>query len=154
VQPTGQAGGRLVLSALPLRERYASSTQSHDVIFAVIVAAILLIACANVTNLALVRSLTQQRDLAIRAALGAGRARLQGEVLLQYGLLVTAAAVLGLFFAHALLGLLTTLPALQSLRPTGMEYRLDARALGVSVALSLFIALLLALLPLRLLRWS
>ena len=69
---------RMQLTAAPLRERYAASTQSHDLIFGAVVACVLLIACANLANLVLVRTLQQQRELAIRSALGEGSVRSPG----------------------------------------------------------------------------
>lgn len=138
-------GGKVTmrLEASPLRERYTSSTQSHDLIFAAIVAFVLLIACANVTNLALVRALYQQREFALRTALGARPARLARGLLVQHGLLVLFAAGLGLVFARWFLGVLQSLEALQSLRPSGMEYRLDARVVGFAIVLALAIGGLL-----------
>ncbi len=137
------------LEALPLRERYAGSTQSHDLIFAAIVGMVLLIACANVANLALVRTLSQQREFAVRSALGARPSRLARSLLAQNVMLVTPAAVLGLLFAKWFLGVLQSLAALQSLRPDGMEYRLDATVVGFAVLLALGIGALLSLVSAR-----
>jgi putative ABC transport system permease protein len=138
-------GGKVTirLDASPLRERYTSSTQSHDLIFAAIVAFVLLIACANVANLALVRALYQQREFALRTALGARPGRLARGLLAQHGLLVLFAAALGLVFAAWFLGVLQSLEALQSLRPSGMEYRLDGRVIAFALVLAVAIGGLL-----------
>ena len=136
------------VAVAPLRDRYAASTGAHDLIFAAVVACVLLIACANLANLALVRTLHQQREFAVRSALGALPGRLMQGLFVQYGLVVAVATVLGLGFAWWFLGVLRSLEVLQSLRPSGMEYRLDGRvavfaallAAGIGAGLSLIAA--------------
>jgi putative ABC transport system permease protein len=147
LEPGGKVRTRL--SATPLRSRYTESTQSHDLIFAAIVACVLLIACANVANLSLVRTLHQLREFALRAALGARPARLARGLLLQHFLLVLFSAAVGLGFARWFLHALQSLEALQSLRPTGMEYRLDLRVAGFALLLALAIAGFLGLVATR-----
>jgi putative ABC transport system permease protein len=149
---TRTSGGASVttrIEAAPLRSRYAGSTQSHDLIFAAIVGCVLLIACANVANLALVRALSQQREFAVRSALGARSTRLVRGLMAQSVILVLPAAVLGLLFASWFLGMLQSLEVLQSLRPSGMEYRLDGRVVAFAVVLALGIGALLSLVAAR-----
>jgi putative ABC transport system permease protein len=134
----------------PLRDRYASSTKSHDLIFAAIVACLLLIACANLANLVLARTLNRQREFAIRSALGAGAARLARVLLAQNAVIVAAAAVIGVALAWAALGVLAALPALASVRPDGMEYRIDARVLAFAALVSVIAAALVSIVPARL----
>src|SRR5439155_16531109 len=141
--PTQRASVPMRLEAATLRSRYTSSTKSHDVVFAAVVGCVLLIACANLANLALVRTLHQQRELAVRAALGAPAGRLARGLLIQYGVVVLLATLLGLAFASWVLGLLKSIEVLQSLRPSGMEYRLDARVVGFAALLALAAAALL-----------
>lgn len=142
----------VILDAAPLRERYAAATQSHDLIFAAVVACILLIAGANLANLVLVRALHQTRELAVRAALGAGQGRLTAQMLAEQTLIVAVAAVLGLGFAAWLLGVLADVAVLQSLRPAGMEYRVDGRAIGFAIVLAAGFSVLLGLVPARFAR--
>ena len=142
----------LRLEALPLRARYAASTQSHDLAFAVVVGCVLLIAAANIASLVLVRALHQQREFAIRSALGGGARALLRTLLAQHVVIVAAASALGLLLAWRAMGLLATLDVLQSLRPTGMEYRLDARVAAFAVLLAAGFVALLSLVPARLIR--
>ena len=153
--PTSAAAGRAApprmrLTAAPLRERYAASTQSHDLIFGAVVACVLLIACANLSNLVLVRTLNQQRELAIRSALGGGVGAIAGHLLRQYLLLVAAGGVLGVLLAGSSLRLLHAASVLDSLRPPGMEYRLDARVVLFALVVAAATGGLLSILPARL----
>ncbi|PYP65371.1 MAG: hypothetical protein DMD26_11180 [Gemmatimonadetes bacterium] len=140
------------LVAAPLRERYVASTQSHDLIFAGIVACVLLIAVANVATLLLVRTMQQERELAVRTALGAGLGNLTIFLFSQQAMLVSAGAGLGILLASWLLRTLSSLAALDSIRPLGMDYRVDGGVAAFAVALALVIALMLALVPLRIIR--
>ncbi|HKW08782.1 MAG TPA: ABC transporter permease, partial [Gemmatimonadaceae bacterium] len=140
------------LVAEPLRERYVASTQSHDVIFASVVACVLLIAVANVATLLLVRTMQQERELAVRTALGGGLGNLTRYVVAQQAMLVTGGTVLGLVLAGWLLRGLRSLAVLDSLRPLGMEYRIDGSVAAFAIGLSLVVALLLGLLPIRIVR--
>src|SRR5262245_52304511 len=104
---------RTTFAVAPLRDRYVSATRSHDLVFAAIVAAILLIACANVSGLVLVRALGQRRELAIRASLGSSRIRLVRYLFLQNALLAAAGLVVGLLLAFGLLQMLRVASPLQ-----------------------------------------
>jgi putative ABC transport system permease protein len=140
------------LVAAPLRDRYVASTRSHDVIFAGVVACVLLIAVANVGTLLLVRTLQQERELAVRTALGGGVRSLTSYLITQQAILVAGGAVIGLLLASWLLRALRTLAVLNSTRPLGMEYRVDGKVAAFAIALSLVIALILGLVPLRIIR--
>ena len=154
VEPAVAAGAgkaqQTKLVADPLRERYASSTQSHDLLFGAIVACLLALACANLANLVLTRTLNRQREFAIRSALGAGAGRLARVLLAQNAVIVAAAAVLGIGIAWSALGVMSSLPALTSLRPDGMEYRIDARVLGFATVVAVLAAALVSIIPARL----
>lgn len=106
---------------------------------------LLLISCANVANLLLARGAAREAEFAVRAALGAGKARIVRQSLTESLLLATAGGVLGLLFALALLN------ALKSWAPTGalrvQTAALDGRVLLFAIALTFLSALLFGLFP-------
>jgi putative ABC transport system permease protein len=136
--------------ASPIRTRYISSTRSHDLIFAAVVLCVLIIACANLGNLILVRTLHQQRELATRAALGAGPRRLARNLFAQHLVLALAGSTLGLLTAWRLVDALASLDVLSSLRPTGMKYRIDARVFAFACGLAVLAVAALSIVPVRL----
>ena len=109
------------------------------------VAIVLLVACANVTNLLLVRAEGRQRELAVRAALGAGAWRLGRGPLLESLLLGLAGGTLGLGLAYG------ALEVLIAIAPSGLprldDLSLDARALVFSLGVSLFAGFVPGLIP-------
>jgi predicted permease len=109
------------------------------------VGVVLLIACANVANLFLVRTEGRQQELAVRAALGASRRRIAGEIFGESLVLGFAGGVCGLVFAQAGLALLV------KLAPAGLprldEIGIDAIALTFTAVVSLVAALLFGAFP-------
>ncbi|HKW49592.1 MAG TPA: FtsX-like permease family protein, partial [Gemmatimonadaceae bacterium] len=89
---------------------------------------------------------------AVRSALGGGAGNLTRYLVAQQAMLVVAGAVLGLFFASWLLRALKSLAVLDSIKPLGMEYRIDGSVAAFAIALSFVIALVLGLLPVRAVR--
>jgi hypothetical protein len=141
---------RTTLGASGLRSRYASSASSRDLVFGALVACILLIACANLANLILVRALRQRREHAVRAALGGAGRRLARPVLIQTGTLVVLATAVGIALAASSLGILRSLSSLTVLLPAGMDYRIDGRVLGFAAVVSILTMLFVSILPTRL----
>ena len=109
------------------------------------VALVLLVACANVAHLVLVRSAGRVREVSVRTALGAGARRLARQFLVEGAVLTLAGAALGVVLA------LSGLETLRALAPATIprveSVGLDVRVLGVTLAVSAAVALALGLLP-------
>jgi putative ABC transport system permease protein len=105
---------------------------------------VLIIAAANVANLTLMRGVRREHELVVRAALGAGVARLRRLLLVENLVLTFMGAVVGVVIAVGGVRLLTSLAERYS--PRASEIRLDAVVLGFTLALSVAVALLLSFL--------
>ncbi len=107
---------------------------------------VLLIACANVANLMLARASGRQREFCVRAALGAGRARLVKQLLTECMLLGLAAAPLGLLIAYIGIWLLdNAVPP--GMVPYYIHWEISARGIAYTVAVSMATGLVFGLAP-------
>jgi predicted permease len=104
----------------------------------------LLIACANVANLLLSRAASRQKEMGVRLALGASRWRLMRQLLTESVLLAGAGGALGLLFA---VWIKDGLLAVSEWGPSALEPRLDWRALGFTLGLSLSTGIIFGLAP-------
>ena len=109
------------------------------------VALVLLIACGNVVSLLLARSATRQRELSIRAALGATRSRIARQLLFESVLIALIAAAIGLAIAAAAIQLLVALGP--GSVPRLDELAIDARVAGFAILVALTTMVLFGLLP-------
>ncbi len=106
---------------------------------------VLLIACANVANLLLARAAARQREIAIRTALGATRARVVRQLLTESMLLSVTGALFGVLLAQAALGPLLHLAG--STLPSITRVHLDLWVLGFTTLIALLAALVFGLVP-------
>src|SRR5579859_3027651 len=128
-----------------LQELLARELRPAMLILLGAVGMVLLIACANIANLLLARSTGRRREFAIRAALGAGRARLARQSLTESLVLALAGGSLGLLVAS------WGIDALVSLKPDDIPLvetiRIDPSVLGFTLVVSIFTGLLFGLMP-------
>jgi predicted permease len=106
---------------------------------------VMLIACANVTNLLLVRIEARQQELAVRSALGAGRSRIVRGLLVESVILGIMGGLVGVVFAYAGVHLLVAIGP--SNLPRLNEISIDARTLAFTFVLSVLSGLLFGLIP-------
>jgi predicted permease len=128
-----------------LAEHVSGRLRPALVVLACAVGVVMLIVCANLSNLLLARGATRQKEIAIRAALGAGRGRLIGQMLTESLVLSCCGAAVGLLLAFAGTRVLAHLTAVSI--PLLNEVRIDARVLGFTVAAALLTGLIFGLVP-------
>jgi predicted permease len=137
--------GRERAAVKNLREVIVGNVRPAMLILFATVAIVLLIACANVANLALARGTSRARELAIRAALGAGRNRIVRQLLTESILLSFIGGVLGLAFAAWSVDVLIRMGAGSIPRTEAIS--LDGRVLLFTFSISLVTAIIFGLLP-------
>ncbi len=136
---------------VPLHDDLVSDVRPALLVLLGAVAFVLLIASVNVANLALARTFSRQKEIAIRTALGASTTRVLRQIFTESVLLALAGGALGLTYAHA--GVRLIMAFLADKIPHSIEVGLDAKVLGFTAGISLFAGMLAAVLPaLRLTR--
>ena len=133
------------IEAVRLRDQITSPARTVLLVLLAASALVFVIACSNVANLILARSVRREGELAIRAALGAGTAALRRTLLAESLLLCGAGAVLGVMIARPLVAVLARYASRFSVR--ALDLTVDASLLWVGVALAAAAAVLLAFVP-------
>jgi putative ABC transport system permease protein len=129
----------------PLKDELVANVRSLLWMLFGAVGFVLLIACANVASLLLTRATSRSREFAVRAALGAGRGRLIGQLLAESILLACAGGALGVLLAKWSLSAIPRISAFDLPR-TG-EIRMDGMVLGFAMTLSIATGVLFGLVP-------
>jgi putative ABC transport system permease protein len=141
--PTSHA--HVSLRAVPLRDALTGEVKTSLWLWLSAVGVLLLIACANVAHLQLVRTSAQAHALAVREALGATRARIVGSVLIEAGVISFLGCIAGLLLSIPATKLLMRLLAEQL--PRSMSATPDPRLLGFCLLLAVLVTVLSATLP-------
>ena len=131
----------------PLHEIMVTTNRRALLVLQGAVAFVLLVACANVANLLLARSVARRRELAIRSALGAGRGRLFRQLLTESVMLSVLGAVVGVLLASWLLRLFLSLAPTNF--PRAQAVAIDASVLIFTLALSTITGIIFGLAPAR-----
>ena len=141
--PEADAGHNIKL--VSMKEDLVGNVQPLLFVLLAAVGFLMLIACANVANLLLARSVARSREFAIRSALGAGQARMIRQLLTESILLSAVGGAFGLLLAYC--GMNTLLKALPAALPRSNEVSLDSRVMLFTLVLSLVTGVIFGLAP-------
>jgi len=140
-----EADKNVGITLVSLKEDIVGNVQPFLIVLLAAVGFLLLIACANVANLLLARSMGRSREFAIRASLGASHVRVMRQLLTESILLAGMGGALGLLLAFW--GTKAVLGTLPGALPRANEVSLDSRVLLFTIALSLFAGIVFGLAP-------
>ena len=133
------------ISAKPLRDQITSGARTVLLVLLAASALVFIIACSNVANLILTRTVRREGELAIRAALGASSGALRRMLLAESLLLCTAGAALGIMSAQPMVAILARYASRFSVR--ALDLTVDSSLLWVGGALAVVAAVILAFVP-------
>jgi len=139
------ARARVQLEVRTLRDQLASPAQTILLVLLAATAVVFVIACANVANLILARSVRREGELAVRAAIGASRGALRRTLLAESLVMCTGGAILGLLLAAPLVTVASRYAARFSIR--ALDATVDASVLWLGAGLAVIAAVLLAFVP-------
>jgi predicted permease len=142
---TYDAGSGYTVTLTPFKEVLGKDARLTLWLLMGVAAFVLVIACANVANLTLMRGVRRQHEMVVRAALGAGSARLRRLLLAEHLVLALAGAALGVAIAYTGAGLLATFTSRMSNRAG--EIQMDGVVLAFTLAVAGVVALLLSFAP-------
>jgi putative ABC transport system permease protein len=147
--PGGIMGPKDGFSVQPLRDAIVSDVRSSLLVLIGAVSFVLLIACANVANLLLARATGRKLEIAIRAAVGAGRGRIIGQLLTESVLLSVAGGAVGLILGLVgVRALLAVNPGnIPRIGESGAAITLDWSVVAFTVSVSLLTGILFGLIP-------
>ncbi|MDP3720539.1 MAG: ADOP family duplicated permease [Acidobacteriota bacterium] len=135
----------MMLSATPLRDQITSPARVILLLLLAAAGVVFIIACSNVANLILARSVRREGELAVRAALGASAGALRRTLLAESLVLCGAGAVLGVLLARPLVAVVASFAARFSVR--ALDVTVDTSVLWVGAGLAMAAAILLAYVP-------
>jgi predicted permease len=139
------AGANVQLRVATLRDQIAAPARPILLVLLAAAAVVFVIACSNVANLILARSVRREGELAVRAALGAGSGALRRTLLAESLVLCGAGAVLGVALARPFVAMVASYAARFSVR--ALDVTVDASVLWVGAGLAIAAAVLLAYVP-------
>jgi putative ABC transport system permease protein len=142
---TYSAGASFQVSVTPLRDQLTAPARTVLLLLLAAAFVVLAIACSNVANLILARSVRRERELLVRAALGASHGALRRTLLAESLVLCGLGAVLGMLLAHPLVGVVARYAARFSVR--ALDVRVDPSLLWVGAGLAMVTAVVLAYVP-------
>jgi predicted permease len=139
------ANAKVQLKVAKLRDQIAAPARTILLVLLAAAAVVFVIACSNVANLILARSVRREGELAVRAALGAGSGALRRTLLAESIVLCGAGAVLGVLLAQPLVAMISRYAARFSVR--ALDVTVDSSVLWVGAGLAMAAAVLLAYVP-------
>ncbi len=142
IEPANKGIGAQIV---PLQEQIAGDSRMALLVLLGAVGFVLLVACVNVANLLLARASARSKELAIRASLGASRARIVRQVIVECLPLALIGGLCGVLLATWGIDLISTL--LPESLPRGNEIGVNARVLGFTFGLALLTIVMFGLLP-------